>query len=348
MKRAIPALLAVLALGVGIAVGQVVTNPDIARAIACVYNLTPVTLTSGQVGWTQCDNAGSLKVTGTFTPSGSSPEFTPVAAAGATATNGVLLGGQYDSTQKTLTNGQQAAISASARGAIFVATGADAFTVTGAGGTFPVTAASGAYASGSLASGAMVDLTNLSTPIAAATATATKGILLGGQYDSTQKTLTNGQQAAVSVSPRGALYVGVGAEAFTVQPGNTANTTPWLVTSSPSAASGAAVAPVSSSALAANTVIKASAGNLYSFEVSADSTLYAAIWYIMIYNATSAPTDGAVTPVKCYIMPANTYQYAGAFPTPISFSTGITIGVSTTGCFTKTASTHAFISGDAQ
>lgn len=271
MKRAIPALLAILALGVGIAVGQVVTNPDIARAIACVYNSSPVTLTSGQVGWTQCGNDGSLKVTGTFTPSGSSPEFTPVAPATATATNGVLLGGQYDSTQKTLTNGQQAAISASARGAIIVAPGAENFAV----------------------------------------------------------------QAAQSGT-------------WTIQPGNTANTTPWLVTPSPSAASGAAVAPVSASALAANTVIKASAGNLYSFEVSADSTLYGAIWYIMIYNATSAPVDGAVTPVKCYIMPANVYQYAGAFPTPISFSTGITIGVSTTGCFTKTASTHAFISGDAQ
>ena len=39
-----------------------------------------------------------------------------------------------------------------------------------------------------------------------------------------------------------------------------------------SAASTAGVAPTSSSALAANTVIKNSAGNLYSFEVAADST----------------------------------------------------------------------------
>lgn len=66
------------------------------------------------------------------------------------------------------------------------------------------------------------------TPVTPATATATAGVLLGGQYDSTQKTLTNGQQAAVSVSPRGAVYVAAGAEALTVQPGNTANTTPWL------------------------------------------------------------------------------------------------------------------------
>lgn len=135
---------------------------------------------------------------------------------------------------------------------------------------------------------------------------------------------------------------------WTVQPGNTPNTTPWLVTKIPSAAAVAGLTPTTSAALAANTVIKASAGNLYSFEVSANSTLAAAAWWIMIYNATSAPADGAVTPLKCYAMPLGTTAFAAAFPTPVAFSTGITIGVSTTGCFTKTASTNAFISGDAQ
>lgn len=102
----------------------------------------------------------------------------------------------------------------------------------------------------------------------------------------------------------------------------------------------------SSSALAANTVINSAASALYSFNVSADSTLSGAAWWIMIYNATSAPADGAVTPVKCYAMPLGTTSYSAAFPSPVPFSTGIVIGVSTTGCFTKTASTHAFISGD--
>jgi hypothetical protein len=120
------------------------------------------------------------------------------------------------------------------------------------------------------------------------------------------------------------------------------------VNNAPSAASDAGLTPVTTSALAANQIVKASAGNLYSFEVSADSTLSAAAWWVMIYNATSAPVDGAVTPLKCYAMPLGVTNYAAAFPVPIAFSTGITIGVSTTGCFTKTASTHAFISGDAQ
>lgn len=75
--------------------------------------------------------------------------------------------------------------------------------------------ASGAYASGSLASGAVVDLTNLSTPITPNTATATKAMNLGMQYNSTQATFTNGQQGSVQGTSRGALYVATGADTFT-------------------------------------------------------------------------------------------------------------------------------------
>ena len=108
----------------------------------------------------------------------------------------------------------------------------------------------------------------------------------------------------------------------------------------------------SSTALAANVVLKSSFQLsecvLYGFDVSADSTLSAAAWWIMIYDATAAPSDGAVTPAKCYAMASGTTSYAGAFPIPPIFKNGIVIGVSTTGCFSKTASTHAFISGDTQ
>lgn len=105
---------------------------------------------------------------------------------------------------------------------------------------------------------------------------------------------------------------------------------------------------VRSTALDANLVIKAAPGNLYGFSVSADSTLSAAAWWIMIYDAISAPSDGAVTPLKCYAVPADTTTVAVLFNPPLRASTGIVIGVSTNGCFTKAASTHAFISGDAQ
>ncbi len=113
------------------------------------------------------------------------------------------------------------------------------------------------------------------TPVAPATATATNGVLIGSQYDSTQKTLTNGQQAAVSLSPRGAVYVGVGAEAFTVQPGNTANTTPWLVTTA-----GDSFTNIPTST---DTVVKNSAGTIKAISINTGGTTSSAV----VYNNTT-------------------------------------------------------------
>lgn len=55
---------------------------------------------------------------------------TTIAPATATATKSTLLGVQYNSTQATFTNGQQGSAQASARGAQFVAVGAEGFAVT--------------------------------------------------------------------------------------------------------------------------------------------------------------------------------------------------------------------------
>ena len=120
----------------------------------------------------------------------------------------------------------------------------------------------------------------------------------------------------------------------------------WPVTQQAGAGGGATHAQ--SAALAANLTLKSGAGNLYSFEVAADSTLAGAAWWVMIYDATSAPADGAITPAKCYSLPSGATTMTGAFPTPVAFATGITIGVSTNGCYTKAQSTHALIGGDYQ
>lgn len=182
-----------------------------------VANAAAPTYSEGKLGGLSFDLSGNARVTGTFTPSGSSPEFTPVAPATATATAGVLNGCQYNSTQETLTNGQQAAVSCSARGAFIVAPGADGFVVTGTffQATQPVSVASaqvasGAYASGSLASGAMVDLVALSAPVAPATATATKSILTGCQATTAAVNPTTGQQASCSNDTNNNLLVSSG------------------------------------------------------------------------------------------------------------------------------------------
>lgn len=101
----------------------------------------------------------------------------------------------------------------------------------------------------------------------------------------------------------------------------------------------------STTALSANLTQTGPIG-AFGFEVTADSTLYAGLWYILIFNTSTDPSDGAVTPTKCYVGLANSPTIAGGFTASSAFNSGITIAVSTTGCFTKTESTHAFISLD--
>lgn len=114
----------------------------------------------------------------------------PIAPATATATKSDLIGGQFDTTQKTLTNGQQAAYSMSARGAMFVAVGADGFAVTN-GGTFAVQAAqSGTWNIGSI--------TTLPALVAGSAIVGKVG------FDQTTPGTTNGVQVNSSALPTGA------------------------------------------------------------------------------------------------------------------------------------------------
>lgn len=91
---------------------------------------------------------------------------------------------------------------------------------------------------------------------------------------------------------------------WTVQPGNTANTTPWLVTNVPPTTQADTL--LSSAVLAASTnatSVKGSAGALFNVSVYNNS---ATIAYLKLYNSASAPTCGSGTPVLRYIIPAST------------------------------------------
>lgn len=102
------------------------------------------------------------------------------------------------------------------------------------------------------------------------------------------------------------------------------------------------VAPVVTAAVAGGQVLKASAGNLYGLNVVSG----ASAGYVLVTNTTTVPADGAVTPLKCYAIPATSSLDLNLRAAPVYFSTGISVSFSTTGCFTKTASATAFISGD--
>jgi len=110
-------------------------------------------------------------------------------------------------------------------------------------------------------------------------------------------------------------------------------------TPAPSSSSSFAIVPGSSSALESSHVLKASPGTLYSLYVVTGATA----GYLMTFNATSVPADGAVVPVECIPVPANSIVSIGFSGAPPDFySTGIVAAFSSTGPFTKTASATAF------
>lgn len=128
-----------------------------------------------------------------------------------------------------------------------------------------------------------------------------------------------------------------------VQPGQ-----PCPVTLVPSSAAAVAIASVVSTSAKATHVIKASAGNLYSaYAVNLTSTP----GYLLVFDATSAPVDGAVTPLDCAPLPASGYASVNyRSGPPKRFATGVVVVVSSAAtCFTKTTGTiTAFMSGDVQ
>lgn len=97
--------------------------------------------------------------------------------------------------------------------------------------------------------------------------------------------------------------------------------------------------PIVSAAAEGSHILKASPGALLSLYV----TNPGAAGYLMVFNSTTVPADGAVTPIHCVQVAAASYQYLNFAPQPPEwYSTGISAAVSTTGCFTKTVSSGAF------
>lgn len=125
-----------------------------------------------------------------------------------------------------------------------------------------------------------------------------------------------------------------------VQPGQ-----PCPVAVTPSGGAAAAIVPDASVAAANSLVIKAGAGNL--FWVYATNTT-ATNGFLLVFNATSAPADGAVVPLDCVALAGNSTASIGGEPAA-RYSTGIVAVLSSgANCFTKTTGViTGFISGGA-
>jgi hypothetical protein len=205
-------------------------------------------------------------------------------------------------------------------------------------------------------------------------------LLIGGEFNTTPTTITSGNASPLQLDsaanllvnvntalPAGANTIGavtqasgpwsenqtqVNSAAINTGTGASGTGTQRVAVSNdssialqPTSSSSLAIAPVVSAAAEGTHVFKASAGNLYSAYVTTGGTA----GFLLIFNTTTAPADGAVTPIHCVQAPANTtvgVSFSGM--PPESFSTGISAAFSTTGCFTKTVSATAFFHGSVQ
>lgn len=117
---------------------------------------------------------------------------------------------------------------------------------------------------------------------------------------------------------------------WTVQPGNTANTTPWLTSEQAATSGGATPYKLISAATTNATSVKASAGQLYMITAS---NVGSGVAFLKIYNKASAPTVGTDTPVHVFLIPVASTAANGAgtnIPVPdcgLAFGTGIAFAI---------------------
>jgi hypothetical protein len=97
--------------------------------------------------------------------------------------------------------------------------------------------------------------------------------------------------------------------------------------------------PVVSTVAEGSHILKGSPGCLISAYVYNSG----AAAFLLIFNQSTVPADGSVTPIECVPVGSAAYQFINLAPLPPEyFSSGITAVISTTGCFTKTIGSGAF------
>lgn len=295
-------------------------------AILCAYNSVPPVMLAGKVGYAQCDAAGNLLTSGGGSGGTASQVQGNVASGAADVGNPVKVGGVFNTTPPTFTNGQRGDLQISANGSLrselrMPGSTSAVGTVNGSGDTVANTSVAG-YIAGSFGwvyNGTTWDRQRSASADAQSNTglTAATNMLFNGTNWDRQRSIGAGNGiAAVAIAPTALI--------------------------------GGALTPVVSPAAENSRVLKASAGNLYSV-FAANHT--ATPGFLLILNATAAPADGAVTPLECAALPANGNATVSYNPGPASnYSTGITAVLSSgANCFTKTTGViTGFIRGSVQ
>lgn len=206
---------------------------------------------------------------------------------------------------------------------------------------------------GSATLGAFVDVTTLPSLVAGSAIIGKVGI------DQTTPGTTNGVVVNSSALPTGAATSALQTTGNTSLGSIVTNTTGIATAANQTTGNNSlaaivtntantAITPVIAGSAASSAVLKASAGSLYG--VYANST--AAGW-LMVFNATSAPGNGATTAgtasgnlQDCIPISAGGSNFLNYNPgPPEAFSVGITAVVSSTACATLTLATTGFIHG---
>jgi len=125
----------------------------------------------------------------------------------------------------------------------------------------------------------------------------------------------------VALSPTAANFNAtvVQSGTWTVQPGNTVNSTPWLVQTQAGTTGGSTPYHLLSAANNNATSVKASAGLLYGYTLSNTN---AAARFFKLYDKASAPTPASDTVKHTVQVPANS-TVIHVYPEGLTFSTGI-------------------------
>jgi hypothetical protein len=211
----------------------------------------------------------------------------------------------------------------------------------GSGGAITMASAavsSGAYASGSIAAGAMVDFLTTRGTKAPGTAAA-NSLLTGCVYTAAGITLTDGQQAACQMTSAGSIHVTADASALPSGAATAANQATEIASLATIASNTGAPVPLGSSsggitplkldALTNTAVaIKAAAGQLYKLYCYNPNS---SVSYIQVYNvAAGSVTVGVTAALQSYGIPATS---AGGFALSLvgdQYSTAISAAATTT------------------
>jgi len=122
--------------------------------------------------------------------------------------------------------------------------------------------------------------------------------------------------------------------------------TPIPVSIQPTTSTTFSIVPAASTASESGHVFCTASCNLYSIEVTSLTATFTG--YLMVFDATAVPSNGAVTPKHCWPVPGLAAIVRDFRPVPEAFTTGVAVAFSNNaaGCFTLTASANAYFSGD--